>query len=194
MTFNYGRECLSHLPSFLREYPEFQSLCSYADSLVLGVWEYARFVLEARFVYFCDAAALARYEDMLSLTPAAGDTLQLRRTRVALRLTETVPINYRMLREQTGLLCGHYDSAFSFDRDSYTLTVMYSLDGADVSSAIYDVLRRLVPAAVAIEVKPRRNTHGDLSRFTRAELSEYTYHELMYLPRFRTGGGLHSIG
>ena len=193
MTFNYAKKTLSHLTVFLREYPEFKRLCEFADTLISDVWNCAEYVINARFVLYCHTDVLARYDDMLGIKNSADFSEEARRNRIIMRLIERSPINYPMLRTQLRLMCGGGGSLIYFDRADYVLNVRYSLY-KDVNEAeIYDMLRRLIPAAVELSLEPRRNTHRDLSKFTHRYLSGFTYKQLTFSPQFRENNDQHII-
>ena len=155
-------DLVSYLPPFIRDYKEPAAALEAEDPEFRIVWEAVDKVLKNRFISAADEFGLGRFEKMLGISPADGDSLDVRRSRIQNRWNNQVPFTLRALSSRLAeLLGGEHNFSLHPDFDSaYGLTVVvYSAnDKPDVE--LRYLLESMVPMNIAVEIVYESVTDG----------------------------------
>ena len=147
-------DLVSYLPPFIRGYKEPAAALEAEDPEFHIVWEAVDKVLKNRFISAADEFGLDRFEKMLGISPADGDSLDVRRSRIQNRWNNQVPFTLRALSSRLAeLLGGGHNFSLHPDFDSaYGLTVVIYSAGDNPDDELKYLLESMVPMNVVIDV------------------------------------------
>ena len=122
--------------------------------------------------------ACSRWESMLKIVPANDMTLDDRQFNIRTKLFQVAPYTYRSLQKTLSALID--ESGFEISRDvgAKILTVKIAVSNRFKAQAISELLDRIVPADMLLNVEIIYTTHDHMSAYTHDELSTYTHDEL----------------
>lgn len=140
----------NYLPEFLSDYREFKAVTGAENPEFRELRGAVQAAREAGFIRFCSERYLARFEKLLGIFPAEGETISERRRRVLLHWNESPPYTVAALRNKLALICGEGDFFLSVDCEGYSLDVMLDVFSYSVLLEIERLLRRIVPANIVI--------------------------------------------
>lgn len=171
-------ELSEYWPSHMQDLVEFQQIAR-GEQPEFG--EAARAVRDAPNDFFLESLSgygCQRWEAILGLLPAAGNTLEERRFRISTWLNRQAPFTMHVLRQQLAMLCGESGYTAELDAARYLLTVRLALESKSNYDAVSDMLERIVPANIVVDLDLMYNTHRMVGRFTHVELAAYTHEQL----------------
>lgn len=165
------------LPLYLQEYkelaeimdtetPEFRLLESQHNQLVNN-----------RYISTCDENGIARYEEILGITPKSDDTLEDRIFRCLTKWNVCLPYNYAFLVKKLKELCGD-EYTIDLDFSGQTLTVRVGLARKNQYDVVVNMLEEIVPCQLALDISLLYNQHQTLAKFTHAQLAKYSHDQL----------------
>lgn len=172
------RKLIDYLPHILREYREFKGITDGQQWLFEQLWAAAEKALDDQFVDTATENGIARWEKILNITPKGSDTLEARRFRIKTRLNEQLPFTMTTLRQQLSTLCGEDGYTVDLAVGTYLLIVRIALASKSNFNDVADMLQRVVPANIVINLDLKYNTHEILSGFTHEQLAAYTHEQL----------------
>ena len=165
-----------YLPPFLLEYKELKKILEIESKHLQELEDTHWQLVDNRFITSCDEAGIARFENMLGITPDDDDTLSDRQFRVLSTWNKEIPYNYKYLYTQMVTLCG--EGNFRMSLNDMVLTIRLDLGSQKKYNMVLEVLDSIVPCAVLIDLDLLYNTHRTLSGFTHAQLAAYTHNQL----------------
>lgn len=141
-----------YYPSVLANAREFAAIAEAENPELRALWQVAWKWYLNTFVYDFDIAGAARWEQMLSLRPKSGESLDTRRRRILAKINAVLPYTFRRLEEMLDALCGvgSYDLAVD-----YVKRELYFNTDPDVAGGLNQVsklLRAVVPANLALYI------------------------------------------
>lgn len=178
------RQLLDYLPEVLKTYAEFRELARVEQPAVSELWDVIDDLFKEAFVTDESAAGASRWEKILEITPFDTDTIEFRNFRIHARLLEDKPYTYRTLCKQLAALCGSDGYIIKLDHDAYTLTVRVALKSKRFRNETKQMLERVVPLNLILDVDLMYNTHGIIkgTGLTRGQLAKYTHNDLREEP------------
>lgn len=123
-------DLLAYLPPFMAAYRELAAALRAEEPEFHLLWRGAHRVLVNQFVLTADDFGLKRYESLLHLLPASGDTVEARRVRILAALMRHPPYTMTWLRAWLDGLCG--EGMHRENVEDYTLSLW--LDGSALSN------------------------------------------------------------
>ena len=142
-----------------------------------NVWISSDEVMNNQFVTQATEGGVARYEQILGITPKATYTLEERKFQVLARMNEQLPYTMKQLHSSLGSLCGEDGYTLKLDYDTYTLGVKLGLANENNVQAVVELLDKMTPANIVKKVM-LFNTHLILADFTHEQLAAFTHKEL----------------
>ncbi len=155
-------DLVQYLPPFMRDYKEPVAALDAENPEFCMVWETVDKVLKNRFVFTADEYGLGRFEKMLGISPADGDPLDVRRSRIQNRWNNQVPFTLRALASRLAeLLGGEHNFSLHPDFDSAygLMVVVYSADDKPEEELKY-LLESMVPMNIVVDVVYESVTSG----------------------------------
>jgi len=165
-------------PTILKEYQELIALAGTENTEINSLWQSLEDIMNDQ---FCDSLTnngASRWESILSIVPKGTDTLDFRRFRIKSRLNEQLPYTYNVLKQQLITLCGEDGYSLELSNATYTLKVRVDLIVKSKYNDVSDLLNRIIPCNIVIDLSLLYNQHSTLANFTNAQLSAYTHEQL----------------
>lgn len=194
-------DLLGYLPSYLSEVRELKTVLLAEQPELRGILGAVKAVGGAGFINYCGEPFLARFEKMLGIFPARGESLDERRQRILIRWNEAPPYTLAALRRKLAAVCGDGNFSVSEDCEHFLLDVGFSVRSNAAVLEIERLLARIVPAnmevrsvnKVSCEVAARGSVVGTVSVSVGFEISsELARHEALEgSVRLGTGASVH---
>lgn len=172
------RKLIEYLPHVVRGCGEYQGIMG-AEQLEFEVaWAAVNSLLDNQFLGTAGDLGLSRWEKILNITPKGTDTLDDRRFRILTRMNEEVPYTLPQLRMILENLCGKDNYTVELEDATYILTVKVGLSAKSNFYAVKELLQRMVPVNLSVNLLQMYTPHTQLSRFTHKQLSAYSNYQL----------------
>lgn len=166
------RKLEDYLPYVIRSYPEYRGIVTAEQPEFEKAWASMDHLLSDQFILTADESGLARWEQILEISPKGTDTLDDRRFKILTRINEELPYTLPQLRNILNMLCrGEYKA----DQDAYRLIVRVGLLAKKQYDAVESLLDRVAPSNMKIDLSLLYNQHSTLARFTHAQLAAFTH-------------------
>lgn len=172
------RKLMDYLPYVLRDYREFQGITDGQQPEFELAWNRANSALAEQFVLTATGTGLSRLEKILGITQRGTDTVEERRFRILSRLNEELPYTLTQLRNILQVLCGAGNFSVNVDTDTDTLYVKIGLSAAKNFHDVEELLQRVTPQNLFIDLQQLYNSHQEAGRFTHAQLAAYTHDQI----------------
>lgn len=172
------RALIDYLPPILKPMREFKAITDGQQEALEALWKAADAVLADQFVDTATLSGIKRWEHILAIKPKGSEALDDRRFRIKTRLNEQLPFTLRALEQQLLTLCGPGGYALWMPAGTYILYVQVALWAKSNFEDVGTLLKRVVPAAIVIDLALKYNTHALLSESTHRNLSSYTHDQL----------------
>lgn len=144
-------DLISYLPPYLKEFKEIVSTLSAENPEFLLIWNACDRVLYNHFIYTADAIGIEKYEKLLNIYPIADDTLENRRTRVAIQWAKLLPYTMKMFLQKLNMLCGEGSYIVSNNFSTgYTLNIVTYLENYGQTEELNRLLQEMIPCNINI--------------------------------------------
>lgn len=173
-----NRQLIAYLPPIIQSVREFQTITAAQQEEFALLTKETNRIFGNQYVDTTDDYGLSRWEKILQIIPKGDEELSSRRFRVKSRINEQLPFTLAVLKLQLESLCGTDGYSVMMEGGSYTLLVRVTLGKESYFEDVRALLERIVPAAIAIDLNLKFNTHKMLSRFTHKELAVYQHKQL----------------
>lgn len=169
---------LNYLPEFLKEFREFREIAAAENPELLSIWGILEDLLNDQFVAISTENGVKRWETILKISPKGSDSLEVRKFRILARLNEKLPYTQKILEQQLATLCGESGYSVELKNNEYTLVVRVALTAKSKFEEVDNLLRRIVPANMIIDLSLLYNQYSKLAGYTHAELAQYAHEQL----------------
>lgn len=133
-------------------------------------------VFKDQFINTSTEDGVKRYEDMLKIVSKSSESLDVRKFRLFVRFNEKLPYTISKLREQLEILCGGAEEYIAeIDTVRFNLTVKISLKVKRMIEEVREMLERMVPLNVCIDLDLMYNQHLTVGNFKHKFLRKYTH-------------------
>ena len=139
------KELIAYLPPVLQEILEFQLITKAEQPEVNRLRETLQGVYENQFYDLARQDGIARYEEILNVTPGFGDSLELRRLRVKSKMTMQLPYTMRVLRLKLEQLFGPDQFDLILHNEIYELAIYSDLTDSGKRKLLKQLLKEMVP-------------------------------------------------
>lgn len=177
-------DVLSYLPPVLQDVYEMQAVSQAENSELSRLWQGAEDAMNDQFVETATENGVSRWEKMLLLSPKGTDTLPERKFRIQSALSGRLPFTVWALREQLDGLCGPGNYALTVDHPNFKVTVLLALAAQENYDTVCDMLRKMLPANLDIEISVQYRRYRELEAWQHTDLGFYTHNHI------REGGEL----
>lgn len=158
---------------------EFNAIAEAENPEINALWIVWDDVMKDQFVDSLTINGIKRWEKNLKITPYADDTLADRRYRIKVRLNETLPYTYRTVYRILENLCGKDGFTFEVKHNIYTVVVRIALIVKKMFDAVVDLLRRILPANMVLDIELMYNTWEHVHEYTWERAYACTWEEMM---------------
>ena len=156
-------DVLSYLPPVFSEVYEMQAAAQGENSELNLLWQGAEDLMNDQFIDSATENGVSRWEKMLLLSPGDTDTLPERKFRIQSAMSGRLPFTIWVLREQLDSLCGADGYELTVDYGNYKVTVLLALAVQNEFDAVTELLQKMLPANLVIEVSVQYRRHSELT-------------------------------
>jgi hypothetical protein len=172
------RPLLEYLPDFLRDLAEMSEIMESETTEIESVHAKIDTALANQFIATADEETLARMEKMFGVPIQPNATLDDRRYSIRATLNQASPFTICTLHKSLTDLCGADGYSCDLDAASYTITIQIALSRRNNYDAAEEMLRRILPCNLVLDLSLLYNQHSTLAHYTHAQLEEYTHYGL----------------
>ena len=141
------------LPGFVSEYREIGETLRAEEPEIQAMENAVEQARDCAFILYCGDKEIGRFERMMGVFPAAGDTLSERQGRILIRWNESLPYTLSTLKEKLAAICGEGNFSIDVRHNEYRLELAVTLTRAGQVDELERLLQRLVPANMVVAIK-----------------------------------------
>lgn len=141
---------LSFLPEFVQEYREIKHIMNSEQPEIQKLEDETEIVKNNQFILSCDIDGIARFENLLGITPKPDDTLDARKSRVITRWNDSIPYTYKGLKEKLNVMCGEGNYLLIPSFNEYGLEIVVSLPLSGQADELDYMLSYMIPANIVV--------------------------------------------
>ncbi len=171
-------DLLNYLPPILHEVKEYQVLSNVEKREIDDIISAINQLKDDQFISTSSSNGVQRREKIMNITPKGADTLEDRKFRILVRMNEQLPNTLRTLTRQLVNLCGEDGYSLVLDHNNYKLKVRIALTAKSNFQDVGNLLNRIVPANLIIDLSLLYNQHITLAKYTHSQLAAYTHEQL----------------
>lgn len=179
-----GIDISIYLPDIVQDVREFQEFAKAVNPELEIARERQEGQLRNQYIMSSDETGIARYERLMGIHPTATATLEERRMVVLAWWNSSTTFSERKLMDMLDAICMHGFYLLDLQIVNYRLVVTLELEVKHTRATVEDLLNRVVPQNIEIEVKLKGNTYGNLHDwgYTHEELKSLglTYGEITF--------------
>lgn len=175
------KHLIEYIPHIIRDVQEYKALLIDGEQpQITLLWNGLENALNDQFISDATEYGIKRWEKILGIYPKATATLEERKFTVLARINEELPFTMTMLKAKLEILCGAEGEGYvvSLIPDEYKLIVKVALVAVSNYQDVADLLDRIVPANMIIELSIIYNRYSVLANFTHGHLAAYTHYQL----------------
>ena len=141
---------LSFLPEFVQEYREIKHIMNSEQPEIQKLEDETEIIKNNQFILSCDIDGIARFENLLGITPKPDDTLDARKSRVITRWNDSIPYTYKGLKEKLNIMCGEGNYLLIPSFNEYGLEIVVSLPLSGQADELDYMLSYMIPANIVV--------------------------------------------
>lgn len=141
---------LSFLPEFVQEYREIKHIMNSEQPEIQKLENETEIIKNNQFILSCDIDGIARFENLLGITPKPDDTLDARKSRVITRWNDSIPYTYKGLKEKLNVMCGEGNYLLIPSFNEYGLEIVVSLPLSGQADELDYMLSYMIPANIVV--------------------------------------------
>lgn len=141
---------LSFLPEFVQEYREIKHIMNSEQPEIQKLEDETEIIKNNQFILSCDIDGIARFENLLGITPKPDDTLDARKSRVVTRWNDSIPYTYKGLKEKLNVMCGEGNYLLIPSFNEYGLEIVVSLPLSGQADELDYMLSYMIPANIVV--------------------------------------------
>lgn len=141
---------LSFLPEFVQEYREIKHIMNSEQPEIQKLEDETEIIKNNQFILSCDIDGIARFENLLGITPKPDDTLDARKSRVITRWNDLIPYTYKGLKEKLNVMCGEGNYLLIPSFNEYGLEIVVSLPLSGQADELDYMLSYMIPANIVV--------------------------------------------
>jgi len=172
------RQIIDYLPPVLAGLREVKHIMNAEQPELELLWKNCDNALDDQFIEDMTINGIGRWETMLDIMPSATDTIDTRRFRIRTKLNEKLPFTLQMLRRSLRSLCGRDGYTVQVNPSNFTVIVRIALFADENFQDVKDLLKRMIPANMIIDLSFQYNTNNNISKYTYGELKNHTHYSL----------------
>lgn len=175
-----------YLPDVIYQIDEYKEIVRIYDLYLNKLWaDVMQPLYDNQFLDTLNENGCEIHEKNLGITANLTDSLSDRRSRIKGYYASDRPYTLNKLREVLTSMCGEDGYKLSMDLSELTLSVGVGLGSSGMLSNVAEVVRKMVPANVVINVYLQYNTHRAFKKYTHGQLKTYTHGQLKADERFK---------
>lgn len=154
----------NHLPPFLRDFREMRALIDTENPEFNLAVRWTDASMDEMFIQTATDTGLARYEGMLGLSPAPGDSLQARRSAILARWNDVTPYTMTVLKNRIAAIQGNDDFQVKLPRERpYEIEIVTHLENPGQVGELAYLLKTMIPCNLVIHSTNRIDGEASMS-------------------------------
>lgn len=141
---------LSFLPEFVQEYREIKHIMNSEQPEIQKLEDETEIIKNNQFILSCDTDGIARFENLLGITPKPDDTLNARKSRAITRWNDSIPYTYKGLKEKLNVMSGEGNYLLIPSFNEYGLEIVVSLPLSGQADELDYMLSYMIPANIVV--------------------------------------------
>lgn len=175
----YERNLIDYLPEFLKDVKEHKAILTLAEQPeMVDLFDAVDNALNDQFIVDATENGVLRWEKILNIVPKATATLDERKFTILTKMNEQSPYTMTTLKQKLSSLCGEDGYDVELDANNYILKVKIALEQSSNFMAVGELLKRIVPANMVIDLTLKYNKNQSFTDKTHKDLSVYTHYQL----------------
>ena len=142
------------------------------------LWDGCDNIRNDLFIESLTAVGATRTEGIMGLKVKATDSLEVRRFRIAAKNNEQLPYSFNVIDQQLATLCGVDGYSFAVDYTAREIAVKVALTAKGMYDEIENLLLRIRPANMVVDLSLLYNQWITLSTKRWSELSTKTWYQV----------------
>lgn len=167
-----------YLPPVALQIQNIAQVLAVEQPIFATAWRKLETVLLEEMIMQAGSYGIGRWEELLQIAGRESLSLEERRRLVLLRLNEQLPFTISRLRELLAANVPEGEYVLTLDHAAYTLHVFLSLSSKGCAPALRELLRRVIPANLQVDLQLLYNTYGRLARCKHADLAKLRHWEI----------------
>lgn len=165
-----------YLPKVISQIDEYKEITRIYDLYLNRFWtDVMQPLYDNQFLDSLNEYGCTQNEKILGITASQLDSLEDRRRKIKGYYASNIPYTANKLIEVLSSMCGTNGYELHIDNEQLTVSVAISLASARMLTNVAEMVRRMVPANVIVNVYLRYNIHGSLKKYTHGQLKNYTH-------------------
>ncbi len=141
----------SHLPPFLKDFREMRALIDTENPEFNLAVKRTDAIVDEMFIKTATDTGLSRYESMLGLSPAPGDSLQARRSAILARWNDVTPYTMTALKNRLAAIQGNNGFQVRLPEDRpYEIEIVTHLEKPGQADELAYLIKTMIPCNLAI--------------------------------------------
>ena len=172
---------IEYIPHIIRDVDEYKALLNDGEQpQITSLWGALENALNDQFIVDATENGVKRWEKILGIFPKGTATLDERKFTILARINEELPFTMNMLKSKLETLCGAEGEGYtlSLNANQYRLIVKIALISVSKYQDVQELLNRIVPANMIIDLSIIYNRHSVLAAYKHSELAAYTHYQL----------------
>ncbi|NYV67287.1 DUF2313 domain-containing protein [Bacillus sp. Gen3] len=169
---------INYLPPVFHEVEEIKVIMKAENQEIKKLWDAAKKAMDDQFIHSSSEYGVGRREKMLNIKSPGSDSLETRKFKLLTRYNEQVPFTRRVLKNILDSLCGPDGYELNLDTANKRIAIKIELTVKGMFNAVIEMLDRITPANMIIDVQLRYNQHILLRKYTHTQLRAFTHDEL----------------
>jgi hypothetical protein len=146
-------QLLNHLPLFVQEYKEIMEIMKTENPEFQSAVDETEIIMNNQFIESCDIKGIARFENLMGITPESNDTLESRISRVLTRWNDVVPYTYIILCRKLNTLCGKDNYEIERNINEYKMDITTHLELPGQTEELDYLLDYMMPVNIVVTSK-----------------------------------------
>lgn len=169
---------VNYIQPELRDILEFKAINAAYDVEFERLRQAAAAVRDNFFIESLDETGCQKWEKIQGLTAKGTDSIAIRRFRILSRMNEQLPYTFNILDNQLSVLCGVDGYSFAVDYAAREIAVRVALTAKGMYDEIENLLLRIRPANMVIDLSLLYNQWITISTKRWSELSTKTWYQV----------------
>lgn len=171
-------ELREYLPPVVLQIRDVAQVLSVEQPFFAAAWQKVEQALLEQLIMQAGEYGIGRWENLLRIDGKESLSLEERRRAVLLRLNEQLPFTIARLRQLLAANVPEGEYVLTLDAAAYTLHVFLELSSKAYAPALRELLRRVVPANLQLDLQLLFNTYGRLAQYKHQDLAGLRHWEI----------------
>lgn len=169
---------MTYIPKVLTELKEIKAIFESEDIEIQLLESKIKDAFDDQFIQTSTENGVLRWENILKIKSKVTDNLEDRKFRILTRINEQIPFTMITLKQQLESLCGMGGYTVDLKKYECELLVKVALTAKNNFQDVGNMLERVVPENLIINLILMYNQHITLQKCTHAQLAVYTHWQL----------------